>query len=172
MKCPNCKITVTGKQKYCRYCGSKLPRQKKNNLAQKLLENGRKQNSAEKEPARDSELQTSVDIVMEREMPFSKYTRIISTSTKPSRNTIMIDINTAPPDELAGLPGINTIVAKRIVYMRQARDGFKSFEEFGSAMNLSPYILNKIKQRAVITGNAVFTHNPPNRKYSARIVDY
>ncbi|MBR6162721.1 helix-hairpin-helix domain-containing protein [bacterium] len=45
-------------------------------------------------------------------------------------NSPKIDINSASEEELKELPGINIILAKKIIKRREETGGFKNFNEF------------------------------------------
>ena len=56
-----------------------------------------------------------------------------------------IDINSATEDEIAKLPGINVVVAKKIIKYRDEKDGFKTIEEFFSVMKIKKHFQDQLK---------------------------
>ena len=56
-----------------------------------------------------------------------------------------IDINTSDEDKLSELPGINLILAKKIISERKVRNGFKNIDELEEFLNLQPHIANELK---------------------------
>ena len=73
-----------------------------------------------------------------------------------------VDINTASVQQIAALPVLGILLAKRVVNLREARGGFRSFEEFGEALNLNPQIIERLRP-------LVFVSPPvqqPQRSYS------
>jgi DNA uptake protein ComE-like DNA-binding protein len=47
--------------------------------------------------------------------------------------------------QIAALPVLGILLAKRVVNLREARGGFRSFEEFGEALNLNPQIIERLR---------------------------
>jgi DNA uptake protein ComE-like DNA-binding protein len=68
----------------------------------------------------------------------------------PSNTTSSVDINKDPEDSLAELPGLNLILAKRAVQLRESGVYFDSAEDFGLALGLKPHIVKKIEPYVVI----------------------
>ena len=60
-------------------------------------------------------------------------------------DTALIDLNRASEEQIASLPGINLIMAKRAVSLRDARGGFDSLEDFSHALGLKPHIKERIR---------------------------
>jgi DNA uptake protein ComE-like DNA-binding protein len=61
----------------------------------------------------------------------------------------LIDVNNAPPDVLAVLPGITAEVAEQVVAVREERDGFVSAEDLAAALSLAPHIVPEIAEYTV-----------------------
>jgi hypothetical protein len=61
-----------------------------------------------------------------------------------------VDLNNAPEEQLAALPGIGPVLARRAAEVRRARAGFGSLEEFGEALALKPHILERLRPRVVL----------------------
>lgn len=83
-----------------------------------------------------------------------------------------IDINTASESELASLPGIGSILAKKAINHRVTKGSFNSIDEFSETLSLKPHVLERIKPLITIT---VLKHehregNTSNK--SGRIIDF
>lgn len=81
----------------------------------------------------------------------------------------IIDINTASEQEIAKIPGIGTIYAKKVVSVRSQENGFQSFDHFVEALSVKPHLIEKIKP------HLSFPENPsiqPVKKPEGRIVDF
>lgn len=59
-------------------------------------------------------------------------------------NKIKIDINSADEKEMAKLPGISIIIAKKIIKYRTLHNGFKTLEEFYREMKIKPHFQTKL----------------------------
>lgn len=57
----------------------------------------------------------------------------------------LIDINNCSIEELVKLPFMTLILAKKAIAEREERKGFKDLEEFGTALELKPHMLEKIR---------------------------
>lgn len=84
--------------------------------------------------------------------------------TTPAR----VDINVAPADVLAELPGFDLNLAHRMVVERGARRGFAGIAEFADAAGLAPHQHHRLRD--------VATCSPPRRgpgpTASGRLLDY
>lgn len=58
---------------------------------------------------------------------------------------IELDINEASLGSLLKLPGVTDVIAEKILLERQARGGFKSFEEVRIALDLKPHEVAKLQ---------------------------
>ncbi|MUG48067.1 ComEA family DNA-binding protein [Paenibacillus woosongensis] len=79
------------------------------------------------------------------------------------------DINTASEAQIASLPGIGTILAKRVMMKREELGGFKSLEHFSDVMGLKKYTLDRIAPLVVFSHKS---NAPINSPASGRIIDY
>ena len=79
-----------------------------------------------------------------------------------------LDLNQATEQELAELPGVGPIFAKKAVQERENAGGFHSLEEFALLLNLKPHIVEKIRPLVVVTAK---TESPP-QQWSGRMVDF
>ena len=81
-----------------------------------------------------------------------------------------IDINSATASEIAILPGINIVGAKKIVEHRDLNGLFKSDDEFFAVANVKAHFVQKIKPMIVV-GKPV--EKPEDDEYSdGRVVDF
>ena len=60
----------------------------------------------------------------------------------------LVDFNNVPQATLAGLPGIDPDLAKRIVECR-SRTGFSSIEDMGAALDLDSNLVEALRDRAI-----------------------
>ena len=81
-----------------------------------------------------------------------------------------IDVNSATADEIASLPGINVIMAKKIVEYRNLNGSFKSEDEFLKIAGVKNIFVNKIKSMIIINETE---HTPEiDTDNTDRIVDF
>lgn len=78
-----------------------------------------------------------------------------------------IDINTAAESEIAAIPAIGIILAKKVVKKRQDLGGFQSFEQFSEIMELKEHTIEKVKQS--VTFSKV---EETNVSMSGRMIDF
>ncbi|WP_043931126.1 ComEA family DNA-binding protein [Bacillus sp. EB01] len=62
----------------------------------------------------------------------------------------LLDLNAATEKELAQLPGVGFILAKRAISERTKNGGFRTFEEFTEVLNLKPHNIEKISLLAIV----------------------
>lgn len=86
---------------------------------------------------------------------------------KHSGNTTLIDINNASEEEIASLPGVGIILAKKAVNMRKSNNGFNSFEEFSMGLGLKPHIAKRLESQVICTP----VKKQEDNEFSGRIVD-
>jgi len=78
-----------------------------------------------------------------------------------------VDINHALDSEIAKLPRINLILAKKIIGIRERLGGFVSFDQFVQEVNLSESIVEAIQDQVIFTE---IKHE--NQSSKGRIIDY
>jgi Helix-hairpin-helix motif len=61
----------------------------------------------------------------------------------------IVDINHAPVEDIADLPGIDAATARRIVAVREGVGGFSSLEDLGMTMDLPGELVEKLRGRIV-----------------------
>ncbi|WML33264.1 helix-hairpin-helix domain-containing protein [Clostridium sp. OS1-26] len=83
-----------------------------------------------------------------------------------------ININTASEGELASLPGIGLILAKKAINHRETKGSFNSIAEFAEILSLKPHVLERIKPLIIV--NKIETESKTNEFSSkiGRIVDF
>jgi DNA uptake protein ComE-like DNA-binding protein len=85
-----------------------------------------------------------------------------------STDTTPVDINNAAEEQIATLPSIGFIVAKRIVNVRQERGGFRSVEDLANSVNLSPHVVERIRPLVSISPS----HRPKGPDFPGRVADF
>lgn len=81
----------------------------------------------------------------------------------------IVDINMATEEEIAKVPGIGSLFAKKVVSVRNEEKGFKSFDHFVEVLLVKPHLIGKIKPHLVFSE----TGRPEqNKKTEGRIVDF
>jgi DNA uptake protein ComE-like DNA-binding protein len=66
-----------------------------------------------------------------------------------SRHGHVVDVNHAPVDAVAGLPGVSDALAAEIVALREELGGFDSVEDLGALMELHPRVVEALRRQAV-----------------------
>jgi DNA uptake protein ComE-like DNA-binding protein len=61
----------------------------------------------------------------------------------------LVDVNNAPYTELAGLPGFDRKLARRVVALREELDGFSSLEDLGMTLDLPADAVEDLRGRVV-----------------------
>lgn len=87
---------------------------------------------------------------------------MVNSSTK-------IDVNVATASELSVLPGINIVLAKKIVEHRNINGFFKNDEEFLKVANVKPHFAPKIKQNIIVS---IPKQKDDDDHFEGRIVDF
>ncbi|GAC1625664.1 MAG: hypothetical protein NVS4B2_04390 [Chloroflexota bacterium] len=79
-----------------------------------------------------------------------------------------VDLNRASEEQLARLPGIGPVYAKKAVKVRSTKGGFDSLDDFASALELSPHLADRLLDMGTVA-----PRRPVARPSSGkRIVDY
>lgn len=86
-----------------------------------------------------------------------------------------VDVNRAPESELAGLPGVGLILAKKAVQYREANRGFRTVDEFFQVLGLKPHVAERL--RPLVTVGPTSPGSPPSPPASpssggGRVVDF
>ena len=61
----------------------------------------------------------------------------------------VVDVNHAPVEDIADLPGIDAATARRIVAVRDRIGGFSSLEDLGMTMDLPGDVVEQLRRRVV-----------------------
>ena len=61
-----------------------------------------------------------------------------------------VDLNNAPEEVIADLPGVGPILAKKAIGIRQSTGGFASLEGFAEALGLKPHIVERLRDLVVV----------------------
>lgn len=111
---------------------------------------------------------SSTPQIRDQERPPTSSIQTSDRSPSASSQTSTIDLNNSSEQELASLPGIGVIVAKRAVDLRESGGGFRSVEDFGEALNLKPHVVERIKPLVSISP----AQQPRRSDSSDRMVDF
>ena len=87
-----------------------------------------------------------------------------------SAPVVKVDINSAPVEALADLPGVGAVLARKALDIRENTGGFVSFENFVEAVGLKPHIIERI--RALVVVGPVSEARVPEAAPKGRIVDF
>lgn len=93
----------------------------------------------------------------------------LTESKEASPEMHMIDINTASEKEIAKVPGIGSIFAKKVIAVRNQENGFKSFDHFVETLSVKPHLIEKIKPHLTFPESS---SNDLVKKTEGRIVDF
>ncbi|WP_289890233.1 helix-hairpin-helix domain-containing protein [Virgibacillus pantothenticus] len=88
---------------------------------------------------------------------------------QPEDTVKMIDINTATEDEVAGVPGIGALFAKKVMEAREREGGFTSFEHFVQTLSIKPHLAEKMRPFLVFPEKPSISSL---KKSEGRIVDF
>ena len=66
-----------------------------------------------------------------------------------ARHGHLVDVNHAPAEVIAGLPGVSDALAAEIVTLRDELGCFDSIEDVGALMSLHPRVVDAMRTRAV-----------------------
>ncbi|MBB5326043.1 DNA uptake protein ComE-like DNA-binding protein [Anoxybacillus tepidamans] len=81
----------------------------------------------------------------------------------------LVDINTATEEEIASIPAIGGLLAKKVVAVREKEGGFQSLEHFSNCLQLKPHVIEKIKPFIKFPEAEV---PPKQNKHEGRVVDF
>jgi len=82
-----------------------------------------------------------------------------------------LDINSCTEEELAELPGIGLILAKKAIKMRSEKGCFASVDEFIEKLNINPHYTEKLEEM-LCCGSVQANEKPETVKVKGRMVDY
>jgi hypothetical protein len=61
----------------------------------------------------------------------------------------VVDVNHAPADVIARLPGVDDALARRTVAVREEINGFSSLDDFGHVMGVPPALVERLREDVV-----------------------
>ena len=90
----------------------------------------------------------------------------------PGSGAKVVDVNSAPESEIAALPGVGAILAKKACQHRESNGGFRSVDEFFHVLGLKPHAIERI--RPLVTVGSPSPDSPPpfSPPSGGRVVDY
>ena len=106
---------------------------------------------------------------MQAEPDFIDMSAVVSKLTSDA-DSKRIDINNATDEEIASLPGVNIILAKKAIEFRNKNGAFRTLEQFMNIVNVKPHFASKIK-------SMIYLGEVPNLQQTdedndGRIVDF
>lgn len=75
--------------------------------------------------------------------------------TAPAPETGLLNLNTASEAQLAGLPGLDAPLARRIVVLRSAAGGFDSLDELLDVRGITEGLLRRLEPRLGLSAGSV-----------------
>jgi competence ComEA-like helix-hairpin-helix protein len=98
------------------------------------------------------------------QQPVAPFTPLVKAAEEQTIEKI--DINTASETELAAIPTIGIILAKKVVIKRQELGSFQSFEQFSQIMGLNEHTIERLRDQ-------VYFSQVQNQKMkTGRMIDY
>ena len=91
-------------------------------------------------------------------------------NVEESSHKVLLDINSCTEDELAELPGIGLILAKKTINMRNEKGCFSTVNEFIDKLSISPHYAERLRDMLCCT--VMPNSNLETVKTSVRMVDY
>ncbi|MFE8700594.1 ComEA family DNA-binding protein [Cytobacillus sp. FJAT-54145] len=140
----------------------RLEQHKKSRVSQNQIEELR--SSIQKEYEQNSKnvpTQTEKKLAETKQVPVPTVTETVNP----------IDINTASEEEIANIPSLGAILAKKVVSVREQKGGFASLDEFTEALNIKPHVRERIKPFVVFSTIEKSTTLSPSEQ-SGRLVDF
>nr|WP_263324560.1 helix-hairpin-helix domain-containing protein [Neobacillus sp. Marseille-Q6967] len=89
-------------------------------------------------------------------------------ATPIQKESPKMDLNQATEQELAELPGVGPILAKKAIKERENIGSFHSLEEFAELLSLKPHIVEKIRPLVIVTHK----NDSPKQQWAGRMVDF
>ncbi|MFC7371419.1 ComEA family DNA-binding protein [Fictibacillus iocasae] len=86
-----------------------------------------------------------------------------------SSNPSVLDINTSSEKEIAALPMIGSILAKKAVQHKELNGGFQHFDEFCDVLQLKPHVMERV--RPLVAFSAIQRPAVEGAK-SGRVIDF
>jgi len=77
--------------------------------------------------------------------------RDAAVSGPPERESKVTDLNSASESELAGLPGVGVILAKKARRYREDRGGFRTVDEFFEVLRLPPHAVDRLRPLVTVS---------------------
>lgn len=93
----------------------------------------------------------------------------ISDKVFSNDNSTLINLNKASESELASLPGVGPILAKKAITVREKQGYFKSVDDFINFIGVKPHYVDKIKKIATVSP---IENNQSSFNSGGRIIDF
>lgn len=88
------------------------------------------------------------------------------------QSSAKVNINTATASEIAVLPGINIVIAKKVVEHRDLNGGFKSIDEFLQVAEVKEHFIPKIKEMITLDGASQNNNSAIEKQNEGRLLDW
>ena len=88
---------------------------------------------------------------------------------KSEEKVDIVDINTASEEEIAKVPGIGALFAKKVLEARSRENGFTSLDHFVEVLSIKPHLAEKMKPYLAFPEK---TQTSSLEKTEGRIVDF
>lgn len=104
-----------------------------------------------------------------KEKPLETEPNSASNSFTPEKK---VDPNTATEDELADLPGMNRIIARKALELRREQGRFASMDDFYQRMGLKPHIVERLRPLMDVEPSQSQPASSMQAQQQGRVIDY
>lgn len=89
-------------------------------------------------------------------------------ASSASNAAVALELNAATERELASLPGVGPVLAKRAVTERAQRGGFGSVDELGQILDLKPHVIERLRPLLAVGAQS----RPSRAGRTGRLIDF
>ncbi|AZK45381.1 helix-hairpin-helix domain-containing protein [Paenibacillus lentus] len=109
----------------------------------------------------------SMSVPAQQSVPAAHQGVASSEGLQQSLSPPVLDLNTASEGDIADLPGVGVVLAKKAIQYRQSSNGFRAVDEFFEMLGLKEYAIERIRPLVTVRSSA-----PTPLKPNVRVVDY
>ena len=91
---------------------------------------------------------------------------------QPTANPNALNLNAATEEQIAALPGLTIIDAKKAVEYRDANGGFRTVDEFYNAISIKPHIMARIEGTVFAGQQAAPASHDAKNNSGRRMIDF